>query len=204
MTTERRGERRINKCELRSIAAREGVSSAGGIGGYAATFNQLSHPLGDEKRKFREIILPGAFNLAESIDVICTFCHNEQTLLGRNTSGTLRLNVDDVGLAFECDVPQSKAFVLEYIDRRDIQGCSFGFDVLPGGETWIDGDDMPIRQLTNIAIVDVGPVIDPAYPGTEIALRSLSAHLQSRHLGRRKSNRNLIEVLSRMCLGDQA
>src|SRR5258705_12398593 len=97
------------------------------VKGYAATYGTLSKDLGG----FRERIAPGAFRriLSTSPDVVMTFNHDLNTVLGRTTAGTLRLHEDSRGLAFECDLPNTSAGrdVFESIQRGDLHACSFAF-----------------------------------------------------------------------------
>jgi phage head maturation protease len=63
--------------------------------------------------------------------------------------------------------------VLSPIERGDITQQSFGFNIK--SDEWKDLDkDVPIRTITEVDnIFDVSPVTFPAYPDTEVALRSL-------------------------------
>lgn len=143
--------------------------------GYGAVFDSLSKDLGG----FVERILPGAFDevLASSQDPVALANHDANLLLGRRSAGTLRLESDDTGLAYEIDLPDTTvgrdwATLLE---RRDVIGSSFGFRVAPKGDRWgEDEDGRIVRTIENFShLRDVGPVTFPAYEGTDVALRSL-------------------------------
>jgi hypothetical protein len=59
------------------------------------------------------------------------------------------------------------------VESRVIQGCSFGFHVPEGGDTWLDrGDGSMLRELRNVELVEVTVTAQPAYPDTEVAKRS--------------------------------
>ena len=139
--------------------------------GVAAVFNSLSEDLGG----FREIIMPGAFRAAVSnSDVRCLVNHDPNKILGRSTSGTLRLEETSAGLEFVCDLPDTTyaSDLMETMRRGDISQCSFGFTVEDGGQRWAKGDDGWTRTITAIKrLFDVSPVTYPAYPETECALR---------------------------------
>lgn len=86
------------------------------IGGYAATFNSKSKLLpggGADGGNaiggpFIEQIAPGFFNKSKNDgwpDVVASFNHRDDMLLGAVRSGTLRLNVDQTGLDYEIDIP---------------------------------------------------------------------------------------------------
>src|SRR5262249_1804476 len=74
--------------------------------GYATVFNDEAtiHEYGQE---FREQIAPGAFREALAGDVVALYNHNRDAVLGRTSSGTLRLNEDAKGLSFEIDLPDT-------------------------------------------------------------------------------------------------
>lgn len=137
------------------------------IRGYAALFNTHSQDLGG----FVESILPGAFDdvMKRGTDVVALYNHEPMYLLGRESAGTLRLSVDERGLRYEIDAPESRADVVEAIERGEVRGSSFAFRCKGDGEKWSRTPDG--RQLREIRAVDglfdVGPVLKPAYTATE-------------------------------------
>ncbi|MBB6192903.1 hypothetical protein FHS51_003157 [Sphingobium wenxiniae] len=155
------------------------------IEGYAATFNAEAN-LG----AFRERIAPGAFRSALSGDILALLDHDPGNVLGRTRSGTLRLSEDSRGLAFSLDLPETQAGrdVLALAKRGDLGGMSFGFTVPKGGESW-SGETRTLRtvDLKEISIVQAWP----AYPDTEIALRS---RCHDGHALRRRRSLILAEV----------
>lgn len=160
-------ERRIVIGELRKVGAAEAPK----IGGHAAKFDSLSEDLGG----FRERIAPGAFaKTIQGGDIRALWNHDANIVLGRNTSGTLRLSEDSAGLAYECDVPQTQLIrdmVLAPIERGDVNQCSFGFRTL--NDKWAKVDGEWIRTLLEVELFDVSPVTYPAYASTDVAVRGL-------------------------------
>ncbi|VVB52208.1 Caudovirus prohead serine protease [uncultured archaeon] len=168
--------------EVRYLEATE-VRAKGGspedptlrIEGYAAVFNRTA-----KLPKYRENIKPGAFTRAirDAQDVVCLFNHNSNLVLGRTTSGTLRLSQDDRGLHYECDMPntQTGRDTHESIKRGDINGCSFAFTVPDGGQEWSEQEESGVyyiqRNLTDLNLHDVSPVTYPTYGGTDVYARS--------------------------------
>ena len=148
------------------------------IRGHAAVFNQLSEDLGG----WREQIAPGAF--AEAIkgdDVRALFNHNSDLILGRNLAGTLKLAEDTRGLAIELDPPDTQAGrdLIVSMERGDVTQMSFGFSVRPNGQNWGKRDDgQVVRTLTRLRLFDVSPVVFPAYPQTDVAVRELRSWQQ--------------------------
>ena len=144
--------------------------------GYYAKYNVLSENLGG----FREIIEPGFFDEAlRTSDIVDLFNHDPNFVLGRQSAKTLRVWSDDVGLAYECIVPDTqiiKDLVLAPIERKDITGNSFGFNVKGDGDSWDeDKDGRTIRTLKANGcneLFDGSQVTYPAYPKTEVSLRA--------------------------------
>lgn len=140
--------------------------------GYAAKFNVNSSNLGG----FVERVAPGAFTKTlQEADIRALFNHDQSLLLGRNRAGTLRLQEDEVGLAYEIDLPDTSLGrdVATHLERGDLTGSSFGFRVID--DEWGETDSgFPMRTLKQVALRDVGPVVFPAYSDSESALRGLA------------------------------
>ena len=157
------------------------------IVGHAAVFNLLSENLGG----FREQILPGAFDAVLDDDVRALFNHDSNWILGRNRAGTLRLKVDERGLVYEIDPPDTTAGrdVTVSLERGDVTQSSFGFRVAPSGDDWAeDRGGNIIRTIKKFArLFDVSPVTYPAYPDTDVAKRELRAYLARSGSGRARA-----------------
>lgn len=138
--------------------------------GHAAVFNSLSEDLGG----FVEQISEGAFDNVLTDDVRALFNHNQNFVLGRTVSNTLRLSVDEQGLRYEIDIPNTSVGndLLESISRGDISQSSFGFIV--GEDEWEKTENGNLRTITKVErLYDVSPVTYPAYPETNAAVRSM-------------------------------
>lgn len=148
------------------------------ISGYAVVYYRE----GDPDTEFRmgsryvERMMPGCLDRMfseEELDVRGLFNHDPNHVLGRNVAGTLRLIRDDIGLRYEIDPPESRADIVESIERGDITGSSFAFQIQ--SETRVDDPDnnQIIYEVNDITrLQDVGPVTYPAYAATSTALRS--------------------------------
>jgi HK97 family phage prohead protease len=117
------------------------------IGGYAAKFMKQSRNLGG----FVEQIDARAFNKSRGDgwpDVLARYNHDDNMLLGTTAAGTLRLALDEIGLHYEVDPPQSRADVQELVTRGDVNKSSFAFRVMGEGEEWgLNDMDIPLRTL---------------------------------------------------------
>lgn len=147
------------------------------IRGHAAVFNQASENLG-YWRDLREVIMPGAF--AKAIvrdDVRALWNHNPDWVLGRSKAQptpTLRMSEDSIGLAVEIDPPDTTwaRDHLETMRRGDVSQMSFAFSSMSERFEKIDG--VLHRYVTEVKLFDVSPVTYPAYPQTDVGVRSLS------------------------------
>ena len=144
------------------------------ISGYAAVFNQVAE-IGRYYR-FKEQIASGAFEGCNYDKCVACFNHNTDNILARYSSGTLKLSVDEVGLRFEFEVPNTTVGndMYELVKRGDISQCSFAFVVEE--EIWKydeQNDENDLRTIEKISeLWDVSLVTYPAYEGTSVDARS--------------------------------
>jgi hypothetical protein len=159
--------------EIRSISSN--LSSDGGkLVGYAAVFNSPSQVLSERGRKFVETISPTAFNrsLNQGSDVTAHYSHNEDARppLGRTSAGTLRLNTDERGLAFEIDLPTWASDIKEAVHRGDVKAMSFKFATVK--DSWQQRDGLPHRTVHDLDLMHIALVNEPAYSSTSVAVRT--------------------------------
>jgi len=146
--------------------------------GHAAVFNTLSEDLG----AFREKIMPGAFDEVLDNDVRAYFNHDPNLILGRTSAGTLRLSVDEQGLRYELDVPNTSAGrdLKENMRLGNITQSSFAFTIGKDGDSWErseNGADIRVINKVN-RLYDVSPVSLPAYPSAnDLALAHRSNYI---------------------------
>lgn len=147
------------------------------IEGYALVFNSESQDL----EGFRERILPGALDgVLEKSDILALFNHDQSRGVlarSRRGKGTLELVVDDKGLLYRFEAPNTSLGdeVLEGVKRGDIAGSSFAFTV--ADEDWEKEEDgRYLRTIKRFGeLFDVSPVIHPAYEATSVDTRGLDA-----------------------------
>jgi HK97 family phage prohead protease len=162
-------ERRVVNVELR---LEERGDKPPLLVGYAAVFGKKSLDLGG----FTEEVAPGAFrNTIATDDIVGLVDHEPPRIIGRTSAGTLRLSEDAEGLRMEIDLPDTTIGrdLRENVRRGDIKGASFGFNTI--SDDWRMQDGKPHRTLLEAKLRDVGPVTFPAYPDTQVAVRSLDA-----------------------------
>jgi HK97 family phage portal protein/HK97 family phage prohead protease len=197
MTTERRTQ---SAPELRIERRSEGTGQAAFLTGYASVFNEWTTLIETSTWVWREIVRPGAFSaaLAERQDVRMLLNHDPNFVIGRTASGTLTLSERDKGLLQETrlsDAQMVRDMIVTPIERQDISGMSFSFQVRNGnsGQTVIDrGDGTFItkrggeriveyqkgdvrytdRELLALDLFDVTVATFPAYSATTVGLRA--------------------------------
>lgn len=170
----------VDKVEVRAVCgeigveirAKDGQESQAVIRGYAAVFNQVSEDLGG----FIEVVEPSFFDGVMDDDVRALFNHDSGRILGRTRAGTLRLEVDERGLRYEVDAPESAKDVVEAIQRGDISGSSFAFSTAE--DWWGNVDGQVVRRLVRASrLFDVSPVVYPAYPQTSVNMRGMDSEV---------------------------
>ncbi|UCG30038.1 MAG: HK97 family phage prohead protease [candidate division WOR-3 bacterium] len=138
------------------------------IRGYAAVYNSDSEWMGG----FYEQIATGAFDNVLDNDVRAYFNHDENLLLGRVSSGTLRIGTDKRGLYYEVDLPNTTYAndLVELMKRGDVNQSSFAF--LIDEDRWEQRDGKTYRIIEKVSrLLDVSPVSQPAYPDATSELK---------------------------------
>lgn len=122
-----------------------------------------------------ERIKAGAFDgvVNSGSDVFATFNHSRDNLLGRRGNNTLTLRTDAKGLVYTVRPPDTQVGreVVEMVRRGDLTGSSFGFmKAAEEFEKEVEGPS--VRWLTEIELIELGPVVGEAYAATSVNLRS--------------------------------
>lgn len=141
--------------------------------GYASVYNQV----GRISNGNLERIAPGAFSKVLSdpkTDVLALMHHDKQKVLGRQSSGTVRLRENPDGLYFEIDLPDTSYAndLKNLVARGDIKGMSFGYE--PRHSEWGRlRDGRYVETITEISrMQDISPTSTPTWSGTSVQLRS--------------------------------
>ena len=160
-----------------TLEKREAEGESRKISGYAAVFEQKTK-IGTW---YEEQIARGAFDECDFSRCVLNFNHDDNNLLGRVSSGTLKLEIDEKGLRFECELPDTTTAndILTLIRRGDIEGCSFAFVVRESYWEWLSDEDpaqLDQRTIMKISeVFDVSVVTHPAYEQTSVDARSAEA-----------------------------
>jgi len=159
-----------------------------GIEGYAAVFGEDYVLYEDTGTRFVETIAAGAFTrvLKENQDTRCLFNHSADQVLGRTANKTLRMKQDKKGLSYDNDLDERTTCgqnVRAFVDRGDVTGCSFAFDVSKQSWRQSEEQDGKMKVYTRVIeeirnLYDVGPVTYPAYEGTSVQGRAAELRSQ--------------------------
>lgn len=192
----------MNNIEYRTFAFTDDNYDADShvIRGLAIPVESRSQLLGG---KFYEVIAREAVSqeLIDQNDVRLLYDHNPAAgTIGRSKFGvgTLRLYVDEEGLKFECEIPNTPfgKTIEEGIRRRDIDGVSFGFYVgKDEKEKNADGTFnrrvLSFRKLVEISVLDVLP----AYTDTQVAVRAIEEIEEQEKIEAKKKNDEELEKI---------
>jgi HK97 family phage prohead protease len=162
--------------EVRHVQFRASEDSDGQtLEGYAAVFNEWTD-IRDWEGTYRERIAPGAFkkSLRDRTPVL-QFEHGSHPLIGSLPLGTLSVAREDRnGLFVRARLSDNWLIqpVRDAIKDKAITGMSFRFRVVADHWEKDDaGDDT--RTITEVELLELGPVVFPAYDQTSVAVRSL-------------------------------
>ena len=145
------------------------------VEGYALVFGEQSVDLG-----FFETINRSAVSqeLVDSCDVFALLNHDPDKVLARSNS-SLKLTVDERGLKYEFDAPNTDLGneLLEHIRRGEIDSSSFAFTVDwndKDAQKWERRDGANYRTINKInEILDVSPCFKAAYSATSVSTRAI-------------------------------
>lgn len=170
------------------VQEREDGAKSRKITGYAIMFGVPSVPLwSDSKSEAREIIDSGAITkeLLDRCDIKFTMFHDRQQILARsvNGAGTLSYGVDEKGVYFEFEAPETAEGdkALELVRRGDLTGCSFAFFTRYNDDAYVGREIVRVDKKNQITyhvkavtdVVDFTIAADPAYPSTSVSAREL-------------------------------
>lgn len=161
-------EYRAVELDIGELRASQDDNSIGQIAGTAIVFDTPSTNL-----PFTEIIAKGGLEGVDLSGVLALYNHDFANVLGRVDAGTLQLNVDDHGLHFVLDVPNTTLGhdVYTNIKNGNLRGLSFRFTIADGGEQWKNVNGEPTRVISKISTMrEISLVSVPAYDDTSVTI----------------------------------
>lgn len=140
------------------------------IEGYFAVFNSVYELWPGAT----ESIAPGAFDDSVSDDVRALYNHNTDLVLGRTSAGTMEIKQDSRGLWGRIRINRDDSDAMNAyarIQRGDITGCSFGFDIADQ-ETEYREDGTVHWTIKRVSpLYEISPCTFPAYQDTTVSAR---------------------------------
>jgi HK97 family phage prohead protease len=153
------------------------------IRGYGIVFNSDSTPMYvfDEERgvvKVVERITKESIERADLSDMVATFNHNFDYILGRTSNSTMDVRIEDKGVFYSVK-PSKTSYaddLLENLRAGNITGSSFyfsmdseqGYDFKERADGMLEATPKRITK-----VYEMGPVTSPAYPATTSERRSM-------------------------------
>lgn len=140
--------------------------------GTAVVFNSLSLDLGG----FRERVQPGALDWSlENVPLKLLHAHDSRFVLGSQAANTLDITKTQDGIDFEARMPPTSWARDLYIsmERGDVAGCSFGFNIRRGGVEFAEEDGRAVQILTDVEVREISVTAFPAYLETSANVRDV-------------------------------
>lgn len=157
--------------ELRTVKGDDGGIT---IVGLAAPYGKWSQLIFNS---FKEQFRSNAFkeHLETNPDIICTIQHDPNKITGRTSARTLTVKNTDDGVYIENKIPNTTyaTDLITSIERGDIRGMSFIFDVNRDDEQWNKVDGYAERTINKAKMLEVTYTPIPAYESTTLNLRSM-------------------------------
>lgn len=155
----------VNESQIRAINNNDGSYT---VTGYAVVFNQPSQPL-----PFIEYISRDALNDVDFSHTLLLYAHDYNNILARADSATLKTEIDDTGLKFTAQIPDTTlgTDTFKNIQAGNVKGCSFGFTIANGGDRWDTRDDgTTVHYVDKIDTVsELTLTAIPAYEETSVS-----------------------------------
>lgn len=177
-----KSDREYRNFEVRALETEqteEGQEQKKVVRGYASTFENAYTLYDDGEYVIREIIDSHAFDDTDMEDVIMQYDH-EGRVFARASNGTLRVNVDEVGVAIEADLGGTELGRQIYDEVRGgyTNKMSVGMKIDRSRDVWtseqLNGKTVETRRVMRVArLYDVSAVSIPANDATSISVRAL-------------------------------
>lgn len=146
--------------------------------GYGAVFSQSTR-IDSWEGLFDEQVDRSAFEktLSERTPVL-QFDHGRDPATGTVPIGSIKeIRGDDHGLFVQARLHDNARVepIRQAIASGSVDGMSFRFQVIR--DAWDESSEVPMRTLKEVSLLEVGPVVFPAYAGASVGVRSILATL---------------------------
>lgn len=162
--------------QVRSLAADFKTRSEGEekrIEGYFSVFDSVYNIAPG----LSESVAPGAFKDTLGGDVRALIDHDTRLVIGRSSAGTLELREDGHGLFGSVLINPNDSDAMNLyarVERGDVSGCSFGFDILSEHYDVRENGDVH-WTIDSVKLYEVSVCTFPAYEDTGVQARQRDA-----------------------------
>lgn len=161
-----------------SFEARDTGDDGFTLEGYGAVFGQPTR-IDSWEGLFDEQVDRSAFEktLSERTPVL-QFDHGRDPATGTVPIGLIKeIRGDNHGLFVQARLHDNARVepIRQAIASGSVDGMSFRFQVIR--DAWDESSEVPMRTLKEVSLLEVGPVVFPAYAGASVGVRSILATL---------------------------
>jgi len=185
--------RKIDQYEIRESTENNKVE----IDGYIAKFDSPT----ELWEGYWEQIDRSAFNdtLKDGHNIFLLYHHQWEKPLASTKTGTLILEVDNIGLRFKATINNNLSYgkdAIELIKDGLIQGCSFGFYCKEDDVHYNSVDDTVMRTLLKVDLFEGSILCIPQYEDTTVFTRAKEIDAEERK--KIQQEKELIELKTDM------
>lgn len=153
------------KTEFRTESIPEAKSLV--IRGYAIVFNEPTDIYDARNGFYKEVITKEALDNTDLSDIYLLFGHDYNQALG-HTRANLRLEVDDIGLFYECELPNTGLArdVYNLVEQKNYLGREQSGSIVDGNSFGFYSDDEivdGVRVVRSLYLDEISIVPRPAY-----------------------------------------
>jgi HK97 family phage prohead protease len=188
---ENREFRKVDHYEIREVTDSNLVE----ITGYIAKFDSPT----ELWEGYWEKIDRNAFNdtIADGHNIFLLYHHDWTKPLSSTKTGTLTLEVDNIGLRFTASINSNLSYgkdVIELVKEKLIQGCSFGFVCEEEDIHYNSVDDTVMRTLLKVHLFEGSILCIPQYEDTTVDVFTRAKEINDNERLKIKQDKELSEL----------
>ncbi len=188
---ETREFRKVDQYEIRQITESNSVE----IVGYIAKFDSPT----ELWEGYWEQINRDAFKdtISDGHNIFLLYHHDWSKPLSSTKTGTLSLEVDNIGLRFTATINSNLTYgkdVIELIKDKLIEGCSFGFCCQEEDIHYNSVDDTVMRTLLKVDLYEGSILCIPQYEDTTVDVFTRAKEINTNERLKNQQDKELLEL----------